>query len=566
MSADFASELPRSVTRRHEGQKVVVQSWLWTTTPWTTVGPAGGAPCYTSGMTTTFAIRPAVRQRTLGIVLAVSAAVAGCARPAPVPELRLAYQHGIVSSDPHAHNDGVTTALLAAVYESLVTQAPGAEVQPSLARSWTTPDDRTWRIALRDGVRFHDNRSLTVGDVIASIERARTSRSSDVATAVVGIESVRAAPDQAGVVEITTAAPLPLLLARLAMVAVVPADFDPARPIGTGPYAWVDGGLAGPIHLRRWDSYWGDAVDFPSIEVTFLGEDEVIAEAVAAGRLDVMARVTSSYLAANPVTSDWRVERIPSAATTFLGLNLSRAPLDDPRVRAAIDLAVDRPALVRRVFRAGTAAPAVGLVPAEVFGFTPGAAPPPADRERARQLLAAAGLKPGTVLRVDQASAINAPLMAALAEDLGSVGLAVEAVEHRYDVYYRRIEEGQNELFLFGWTFRNADASDFLESLVHTRARERFLGGMNGIGYADPDVDRWIEEAAREPRPQARLDLLRRTMAKVAADRPYLPLVHEARLALVRAPFVVAPQTGSWLRPHDIRRADGIGATGGGAR
>ena len=133
----------------------------------------------------------------------------GCAPTEPeIRAARMAYPHEMVTMDPHAHADTVTGTVLSAVYEGLVSFEPGLPVRAGLADRWITPDDRTWRLHIRENVRFHDGRLLTPGDVVASIERACSSR-------IVGhqlnpIDSIRELDE--GLIEITTSIPAPLLL------------------------------------------------------------------------------------------------------------------------------------------------------------------------------------------------------------------------------------------------------------------------------------------------------------------------------------------------------------------
>ena len=107
-------------------------------------------------------------------------------------------------------------------------------------------------------------------------------------------------------------------------------------------------------------------------------------------------------------------------------------------------------------------------------------------------------------------------------------------------------------LFLFAWSFRFADASDFLDSMVHTKDPDGLMGRLNASGYSNPRVDRLIERAMNEASSSARLQLLRQALEQVANDRPYVPLFHPARTALIRDPFRILRQWGPWPRPQDI--------------
>jgi len=471
----------------------------------------------------------------------------GCAQSPPVQSLRMAYPHELVTMDPHAHADAVTGVVLSAVYESLVRFDPGQPVKPGLADRWTTPDESTWRIHVRDGVRFHDGRKLTPEDVVASIERARSSR-------ILGhqldeIERVELLEGDERTIEITTGRPTPLLLTRLETVAIVPRDFDPSNPIGTGPYKWRVGSVQGPVLLERWDDYWARAPDFDEISIQFVSVLEELAELLHSQKLDVVASVSVSYVKDHEPIHSWRVIALPTVGTAYLGINMTRPPLDDLRVREAIDDLIDRQKLVAEVYPPGLATPAMSLVSPEVFGYSPAHRRHGPDLDGARQLLAAAGVPPGTRLQLDYQERY-ASVVDPLVDSMAEAGIEIELRLHQYEAFYRRIEAAENELFLFSWNFRIADASPFLDAIVHSRDPLRGLGSFNGAAVGDPELDRMIEEAAHETRSETRLELLQLVLADVGAVHAYLPLFQPAAIALVRDPFDVV---GRQVRPQDVR-------------
>ena len=240
---------------------------------------------------------------------------------------------------------------------------------------------------------------------------------------------------------------------------------------------------------------------------------------------------------------------MPTVATAYLGVNLSRSPVDDLRVREAIDDAIDRRALVAEVYPAGLAKPATSLVSPEVFGFSPAHRRHSPDLDRAKRLLSEAGAEPGTRIHLDYQESY-APVVENLVRALAEVGIVVVPRLHQYEAFYRRIETAENELFLFSWSYRIADASPFLDAFVHSRDSLRGLGSFNGAMIRDDDLDQMIEQAAHETRSEARLELLQLALADVSAVHAYLPLYQTATLALVREPFSVV---GTRARPQDVR-------------
>jgi len=136
---------------------------------------------------------------------------------------------------------------------------------------------------------------------------------------------------------------------------------------------------------------------------------------------------------------------------------------------------------------------------------------------------------------------------------MAEIGIEVEPQLHQYESFYRRMEAAENELFLFSWNFTIADASPFLDAIVHSRDPLRGLGSFNAAAVSDPELDRRIEEAAHETRSEARLELLQLVLADVAAVHAYLPLFQPSALSLVRDPYDVV---GRQIRPQDVRLKD----------
>jgi len=483
----------------------------------------------------------------------------GC-RPGAVTEqttephrVRLLYQHSLIGLDPHAQNDGVTGAVLSGLFQPLVEVLPGARVEPVLAESWTTPTPEVWRFRIREGVFFHSGREMTPEDVVFSLNRARRPGSKGLSNYLNGIESVGVAPD--GWVEIRTRGPFPLLAARLGMVGIVPRDYDPATPVGTGPFRWVSGDARGPLLFRRWEKFWAEKPDVEEVEMLFSSGDLESWELIRDGKIDVVGKTSLDFLMEHPLDDfpgRWTVIRNPASTTTILGLNLRSRPLNDPRVRLAIDLSIDREELVEKALSEGQGKPAASLVPEEVFGASPTRSNYHSDLLRARQLIREAGVPRGTRLVISHAR-VSMPILETISARLQQLGFTVQLEDQPFDVFYRKLGEGQLQAFIFGWNFDLGDAADFLESMAHSPGTAQPLGQLNGSGFSDPLVDRWIESAATEISPEKRLRDLRSALATLKRERPYLPLFHTLRQALFKEPYEMERRPGSWLRPYEIR-------------
>lgn len=481
----------------------------------------------------------------------------GCRARIDAPDLRIAYQHAPVSLDPYGHDDAVTRAILGAVYEPLVALTSDLEPAPGLATRWVSPNPATWRLHLRDA-EFHDGRVLTPDDVVLSLERAKSTSASASAPYLAQISSIEVVPNSPREIIIRTRGPMPTLLTRLALIPIVPPALEVDRPNGTGPYRMTHVGVDS-LSLERFDRYWGEPAAAPHVSVTWITSGEVLRDALEHDLIDVMASVAPELVRDVSLGPEWQVVDVPSMAVTMLGFNLRHAPFDDPRVREAIDLALDPQSLARFASPAGDVEVVDTLLPPEVFGASSRVVPRRFDPERARVLLQAADIPHGTVISLDHSGAYRSTV-SAIVRQLAAVGLDIHPIESSYEEFYQRLVTGDGDLFLVGWNFPVADAADFLDAVIHSYDPGRGYGTQNGSGYASPRVDRLIEESAREPSLERRLEMLAEIMTQLEVDRPYLPLYRRNRKALVRRPWTFEPRIGWWVRPQDLRPS----ALGGG--
>lgn len=313
------------------------------------------------------------------------------APPAPARHVTI-----VVAEQPHnldaceTATSNVSRIVSQNVNESLTQLDPAtAQVRPRLAISWESDDDRVWRFKLREGVTFHDGRPFDAEAAVYSIRRLMSrSLSCSVRYKTFGGVGVEAKALDAHTLEIRTDVPTPIFPTLAAAIKVVspatPADRITREPIGTGPYRFVRWVAGQRVELQRFDGYWGEPPQIESATYVWRPESLMRAAMVLTGEADL-----SPYLAAQD--ADQPTLDIPylNPETTRMRIDATQAPLDDVRVRLAMNLAIDRDALRTALFGAD-AQPAAQLVVAGVFGYNPELAAWPYDPERARALLAEA--------------------------------------------------------------------------------------------------------------------------------------------------------------------------------
>ncbi|EST38449.1 hypothetical protein N566_07385 [Streptomycetaceae bacterium MP113-05] len=275
------------------------------------------------------------------------------------------------------------------ITEPLTERVPETgDLEPKLATGWKQTDPTTWTFDLRKKVTFHDGSDFTAEDAAFSVERAVNSEiGCNVDGYVFGDSDLKATAVDATTLKVTTAKPDPILPLRLSFVEVVPdstaADAKVRDPLGTGPYR-IDGWDKGvSLKLARNEDYWGEKPDYAAATYSWRAEGSIRAAMISSGEAEVAVG-----LAPTDGAGDFAVE-YPNNETSYLRIDATEAPLDDIRVREAINYALDKEGLVASVFRElGEAAGQV--VPSGVTGHDPDIEPWPYDMAEAKKLVAEA--------------------------------------------------------------------------------------------------------------------------------------------------------------------------------
>lgn len=271
----------------------------------------------------------------------------------------------------------------------------GEDPEPLLLESVTESADRlTWTLTVRDGVTFHDGSALDAAAVVANLERARTSPY--IAPDLVNITGVTETDPKT--VTVTLASPwtaFPVILSGATGLMASPASFaDPAsaarNPVGTGPYVfkeWVSGDR---VTMTRNENYWGEPAPLAEITFKFVQDETARLTAMFAGDIDAMTTINpnSEKEAANQGIASVVP---PITGYALIHLNNEVAPLDDPTVRRALDLAIDREALVDAFGLTGFDVTGYGPLTPDNRWFTDPGTAPARDLEQASALIAAYG-------------------------------------------------------------------------------------------------------------------------------------------------------------------------------
>lgn len=459
--------------------------------------------------------------------------------------------------DP-AQAQGSADEYVGHLFSGLVRLSPQLQIQADLAESWAvSPDGKTYTFTLRPGLKFQSGQPLTAADVQYSWERAADPGTESVTAAtylgdIVGVKDKLAgqADHIAGVevvddrtLKVTLDAPKPYFLAKLTYptaYVVNRANVEGGgerwmfEPDASGPYAVRQYLADEMISFDRNEAYYAPARILHLVYIFHpLGSTISLYEA---GDIDILpigaedaARVRRPD---DPLHPEW--VSTTSMCTSLLLFDASQPPMDDPDVRRAFALAVDKNTLIER-FTENLGLPAVSVLPPAMPGYSTGGLPQfEYDPDAARAALAESKYADNLPPIVLNASGFSEPgdFINALAEmwrtTLGAE-VRVELLDPRN--YTKAAHDHHGHIVSYGWCADYPDPENFLDILFHSGS------GFNVAGYDNPDLDQLLEQARTEADPARRLALYHQAEAMILADNASVPLIHSVYDVLVK-PYV----------------------------
>ncbi len=420
-----------------------------------------------------------------------------------------------------------------ALFEGLCAFDRFGRPAPGVAERWDiSPDGRTWTFFLRPEAQWSDGTPVTARDFVASWKRALTPETAaaynyllfpirgaqafaEGKTADFSSVGVRALDDHTLLVELGSPTPYFLDLCAFPTLHPVPVELirevgddwvKPGRIIGNGPYVLSEWRINDRIRLTKNPRYWNrDAVALETVDILPISKDSVAFNFYESGLADL---VMDKGLAPISLMDELRGRKdfhaAPFLGSYFLRFNCSKPPFDDPRVRRAFAMTVDKRRLVEKITRAGEV-PATGIVPPGIAGYF-GPEGLPYDPEAARELLADAGYPEGKgfplVTYLFNESAQNESLAVELRDMWRrELGVTVTPARQEWKVYLNSLASLDYGIARSSWVGDYPDPNTFLDMFVTG-------GGNNRTGWSSPEYDNLIAAAATEANPQKRLGIL----------------------------------------------------------
>ena len=271
------------------------------------------------------------------------------------------------------------------VTEPMIERDPTTgKLDPKLATKWEATDDTEWTFTLREGVKFQDGSAFDANAAAFAIDRAVNGQlGCDVEGQMFGDPDVEVNAVDATTLTVTTEEPDPVMPLRLSFIELG-APTDAAKkvrtPIGTGPYAIKDWDAGTKISLIRNEDYWGDAPAYKMVEYQWRSEGTVRAAMVTGGEADLAIGLSADD-GAGELGEDY-----PNNETVALRFSGGIAPLDDIRVRRAINYAIDKDGIIDALYK-GASEPAAQIVPPGIVGYNTDLKPWEFDLAKAKRLV-----------------------------------------------------------------------------------------------------------------------------------------------------------------------------------
>ena len=468
--------------------------------------------------------------------------------------------------NPEALNPQIvttTTGLNAArpMFNQLIEFEPGStQIRPALAESWdVSPDGMEYIIRLRDGVQFHTTdifmptRAMNADDVLFSLERQWKDDHPfhDVSDASYAYFKDMGMPDLLKSIDkiddltlrISLTRPEAPFLANLAMPfnSILSAEYAEQllaagtpelldeKPVGTGPFIFDGAQKDVAVRYRVFPDYWDGRQPIERLVFSVTPNPAVRLTKMKAGECHVMAFPNPSDTKTIVDVPNLQLLQQEGFNIGYLSLNISKPPFDDIRVRRAINMAIDKEAVIEGAY-GGAGVVAKNPIPPTLWSYNEDVEDYPYDPLAAQRLLAEAGYPNGfeTDLWYMPVSRPYNPDAMRVAEmiqaDLAEIGIRANLVTEEWGEYRESLQNGEHSMALYGWTGDNGDPDNFLNVLLGCTAAR--IGGNNVSRWCNAEFDDLVTRAKLSYDQSVREELYRQAQEIFKREAPWVPIAH----------------------------------------
>jgi peptide/nickel transport system substrate-binding protein len=471
--------------------------------------------------------------------------------------------------DPHGNDEGPTNSVNSNIYDALVFRKGDLSVEPGLAESWEQKDPTTWVFHLRKNVKFHNGDPLTADDVVFSFNHVASHKV--VANWVAFVDSITKIDDNT--VELKTKAPYAPLLKDIARIMIIDKKYVEKvgddefnlKPIGTGPYKVTEWVKEDHINMVANEDYWKGKPEIKNVVFRPISNEATRTAALLSGEVqlitDVPVRDTDQIKKNNKL----EYKGISGLRLIYLTVDVTRDvtpaaeggtnPFKNPKVKEAVQMAIDKEAIVKNVMNGHAFATDQGNPP-QVAGYLEGVKTPSYDPDKAKQLLAEAGFPNGFTFTLDAPNnryANDFKVAEAVASQLAKVGITAKLNLMPKSIFFNYIRPGdKTTMCLCGWSSPEGDSGSWYTTMFYTRDTKPGHGGSNRGHYDNPEFDHYIDLADSTANMDERTKYLQECTKIVASDMPCIPLYFQEDAYGYSKNIDFTPRLDEWVYVYDI--------------
>lgn len=448
-------------------------------------------------------------------------------------KLVVAIPDDISSLDPAKAFDTWSTAVVHAVTRRLVDYDAEGKLVPDLAEKWeSSADHKTWTFHLRADAKFADGTAIEAKHFQAAIQRVQDPKTASPGSSFyTGIDKLEAPDAHTLVVHLKAPDPTLLNLMGMTFAAPILPDGDPSRPAASGPYILERYTPGSTVLLKRNANDPRAAEMVEQIEVQLSVAQPLQLTRFRSGEVDLLPGIPPAEYARvmrDPAEKDNVVQGVVNQ-TWYFGINVTRPPWDNVKVRQAALLAINRETHARF---AGAGQAANGILPPHVPAYDPNRSLPAPDVNAAKKLLAEAGYPNGipdskkTVMWLANSEQYQRHAQA-IQSDLRAAGIPVDLRPVTFSEY-RTGYRTKADCWYGGWYPDFPDAGNFLEPVFQSGS------GSNAAHYGNPQIDQLLNRAHGEMDDASRQKAYRAVEDTLLKDLPWIPLYFEVETRYFR--------------------------------
>ena len=480
---------------------------------------------------------------------------------AQAKSFRYASQGDPRTMDPHAMNEQLTLMVQYQIYDPLIGRDKNLKLEPSLALKWEPVSEKTYRVWLRKGVKFHGGQDFTAEDVQFSIERAKPGH--QFRAYLAHITEAKIIDDYT--IDITTKDVDPLLPTKLSILLIMDKDwaiqnkcekvsdigkdkeenFAVRNTNGTGPYILKVREPGVRTVLTRNPNWWGkNEGNVTEATYTQITSAATRVAALLSGELDLVIDPPLQDLPRIQKNPDLKTLQGPELRTILLGLDqhrepspyiwdkagnpLQKNPFKDLRVRQAVAHGIDVNTLVKRVMRGHGVPSGIASIPGMNGYFKDLDERPAYNPDKAKKLLADAGYPDGfkvSLFGPNNRYINDEQVMRAIASMLARINIDVQVDAVPRNVFFSRLLKMDTSFYLIGLTSATIDTFDLLVQDLMTKNPPN--GQVNFGRWSNAEFDETVTKLKTETDPAKRQDLYYRALKIARDDIGDLRLYHQ---------------------------------------